>query len=451
MTTSDNFVYGEEYSRSYSLGFELVSNEWAGHLIESGFTVRYNDLERYALVQPAIMRQSRYTGEWSQGSNRNVFHTYNPEASWYLQDRWEYEGMVVSPGLRWEMFSPGTAGEIEIDNEDVDQNVTQYKTAFMPRLGFAFPITERDGFHFHYGRFVQFPGREYLFASQDPVGNAGILGNPNLEPKTTVQYSAGIVHQFTDHIAGQFSLYSKDIYDLISAAQVVDESTGAVLARYINKAYASSRGIELTLDKRYSDHYEFHFAYTYSFADGVASDTNFGSNPEGLAYLPNQELPLNWDQRHTLNLMVRFADPGVWSTSFDFSYGSGFPWTPADRFAKKADPMLENSERMPATFYLGIQFERHINFYGKRLSLQLQGLNVLNQDDVSLVTGGGFSPAMRSGAGHGGTAYVTETGKWGASLLDDANGDGETEFIPVYDPRTFGQHRLWRLGIGYYF
>ena len=271
--------------------------------------------------------------------------------------------MVVSPGLRWEMFSPGTAGKIEIDNEDVDQNVTQYKTAFMPRLGFAFPITERDGFHFHYGRFVQFPGREYLFASQDPVGNAGILGNPNLQPKTTVQYSAGIVHQFTDHIAGQFSLYSKDIYDLISAAQVVDESTrrgagplhqqGLCLVPWyrVDPGQALQRPLRVPLR-----------AYTYSFADGVASDTAFGSNPEGLAYLPNQELPLNWDQRHTLNLMVRFADPGVWSTSFDFSYGSGFPWTPADRFAKKADPMLENSERMPATFYLGIQLERHIKF-----------------------------------------------------------------------------------------
>ena len=66
-------------------------------------------------------------------------------------------------------------------------------------------------------------------------------------------------------------------------------STGQTLARYINKAYASARGIEVTLEKRYSDHYSFLFSYTYSFADGVASDTEFGANPEGLAYLPNQD------------------------------------------------------------------------------------------------------------------------------------------------------------------
>ncbi len=451
VTTSDNFTYFEEYSRTYSLGFELVSNRWQGHMIETGLGVRYNDLERYALTQPAIMRQSRFTGEWTQGGNRNIFHTYNPEGYWYAQDRWEYEGMVVNYGLRWDMFSPGSAAAIQLTNEDVDANVIKYKTAFQPRLGFAFPITERDGFHFHYGRFVQFPNREYLFASQDPVGNNGTLGNPNLQPETTVQYSAGIKHQFTDFIAGQFSLYSKDIYDLIAATQVTDETTGTTLDRYINQAYASARGIEVTLEKRYSNNYQFNFSYTYSFADGVASDSEFGSDPDGLEFLPNQELPLDWDQRHTLNLMLLLAEPGVWSSSFSFSYGSGFPWTPFDRFAKKQDPLLGNSERLPATYRLDIQLERNINFYGKRLSLQLQAWNILNQDIVENEGGRGISPGMINGAAYGGMSYLTETGKYGAALLQDADGDGEDEFIPFVDPRTFGQHRLFRFGIGYYF
>ncbi len=451
VTTSDNGTYFEEYSRTYSLGFELVSNRWEGHLVETGMGLRYNDLERYALANPAIMRQNRFTGQWSQGSNRNVFHTYNPEAFWYGQDRWEYEGMVVNYGLRWDMFSPGSAAAIELTNEDVDANVVKYKTAFQPRLGFAFPITERDGFHFHYGRFVQFPSREYLFASQDAVGNAGTLGNPNLEPETTVQYSAGIKHQFSDYIAGQFSLYSKDIYDLIAATTVTDQATCNTLARYINKAYASSRGIEMTLEKRYSDNYQFNFSYTYSFADGVASSSEFGAAPEGLQYLPNQELPLAWDQRHTLNLLLYLAEPGVWSTSFTFSYGSGFPWTPSDRFARRQDPMLENSERLPATYSLDIQFERTINFYGKRLSLQMQAFNLLNQDVISAPGGGGINPGMINGAGYAGMPYLTETGKFGAAILQDADGDGQDEYIPITDPRTFGAHRLFRVGIGYYF
>jgi outer membrane receptor protein involved in Fe transport len=449
VTTSDYPFYQEEYSRTYSMKFDLTSNRWEGHLVKTGLQLVYNDLERYALANPAIERQNRFTGDWTLGGNRNVFHTYNPEAGWYIQDRWEYEGMVVNFGVRWDMFSPGSAAEIELTNEDVDRNVIKYKTAMSPRLGFAFPITERDGFHFHYGRFIQFPGREYLFASQDPVGNAGTLGNPNLQPETTIQYQAGIKHQFTDFLAGQFAVYNKDIYDLIAATQVTDQATGNTLSRYINKAYASARGIELSLNRRFSQNFSFDITYTLSYADGVASSQEFGSNPEGLEFLPNTELPLDWDQRHTFNFLLRIAEPGVWNLGFTFTYGSGFPWTPIDRFARRQDPLLENSERLPATYSLDIQAERNINVYGQRLTLYLQGFNLINQDQVVTVQPGIF-PGMNN-ATNAGNPYLTETGKYGGAYLQDADGDGYDEFIPINDPRVFGQHRLFRLGIGWMF
>ena len=130
---------------------------------------------------------------------------------------------------------------------------------------------------------------------------------------------------------------------------------------------------------------------------------SFGSNPEGLEFLPNQELPLDWDQRHTLNLLLLLAEPGVWSSSFTFSYGSGFPWTPFDRFAKRQDPLLENSERLPATYSLDIQLERNINFYGKRLSLQLQALQPAEPGrGRQLRAAAGISPGMINGAAYGG-------------------------------------------------
>ena len=94
------------------------------------------------------------------------------------------------------------------------------------RLGFAFPITERDGFSFHYGRFIQFPDRDVLFSSQDPIGNQDVLGNPNLKSETTVGYQAGLKHQFNDYLAGSFAVYSKDIYDLIASTTVTDQVTG---------------------------------------------------------------------------------------------------------------------------------------------------------------------------------------------------------------------------------
>lgn len=445
ITTSDNAFYAEEYSRTYLSKFDITSTRWKGHLVKTGIQVQYNDIERKYLASPAIERQNRFTGEYSLGGNSNVFHTYNPEAAWYVQDRWSHEGMVVNYGFRWDMFSPGSAAAIELQNEDVNNNVIKYKHQFSPRLGFAFPITERDGFSFHYGRFIQPPPRSSLFSSQDPIGNTGTLGNPNLKSESTVAYQAGIKHQFTDFLAGTVAIYSRDIYDLIAATTVTDEETGNTLARYINKAYASSRGLEFTLDKRYNNKFEYSLNYTYAYADGVASSQEFGANPEGLEFLPNQELPLNWDIRHAFNFRLLLREPGSWSSSLEFSFNSGFPWTPGDRYARKQDPLLENSMRFPATYDLALQASRNVNLYGQKLLITMQARNLLNQDQI-LVTGAGLSPGMLQ-ASNAGNSYLTETGKYGGAYLQDANGDNYSEFIPIYDPRVFGMHRLFRVGV----
>ena len=433
----------------YSVDFDVTSQRYEGHWMKSGVRLVYNDLQNETLFQPARTQQDRFTGEFQLGLARNIYHTFNPEASFYVQDRWEYEGMVLNGGFRWDMFSPGSAASIDVKNEELDRNVFKYKHAVSPRLGFAFPITDRDGFHFHYGRFVQFPSRQFLFASQSTVGNLGTLGNPNLDAELTVQYQAGVNHQFNDFLAATFAVYNRDIYGLISATQVTDEATGNVLARYINKAYGNARGLELTLDRRMHNRWSFSVNYTYAFADGVASDQNFGANPNGLEFLPNQELPLNWDQRHAVAMSLRVAEPNVWATSVTFDYGSGFPWTPFFRFERRQDPLLENSERFPATYSLNLQAERNVNFYGQRLVLYLQGRNLLNEDVVQ-----GTQVNLNPGptrATVAGNSYLTETGKYGNAYLFDVDGDNINDFVPMNDPRVFGQHRLFRVGLGWFF
>ena len=143
------------------------------------------------------------------------------------------------------------------------------------------------------------------------------------------------------------------------------------------------------------------------------------------------------------------AEASAWDGSVNVSYGSGYPWTPNDRFAKRQDPLLENSERLPSTFDVTLQFRRYINFYGQRLTLELQGWNLLNQDNPE-GAGGGIFPGMNNATAAYGS-YLTETGKFGGAFLQDQNGDTFNEFIPIYDPRVFAQHRTFRIGLGWRF
>jgi outer membrane receptor protein involved in Fe transport len=357
--------------------------------------------------------------------------------------------MVVNGGVRYDFFSPGSGVGIEVHSNEIRRDVDRWKTQWSPRLGLAFPVTDRDVFHFHYGRFIQFPEKNLIFASQDVNASIGTLGNPNLDPESSISYQAGIKHQFTNDLSGQFALFNKDYFGLVSSIEITDDSTGTQNLRFINKAYASSRGIELQLNKNFSHNFAFDLAYTYSFADGVASDVDFGRNAQGLAYLPTGELPLDWDQRHTFNATVTLARTGDWSATTVYQYGSGLPWTPFFRFEKKQDPLLENSRRYPSSHTINFRGEKYFKIYGQDLRLFFDGRNLLDEKIVVDLAPAVF-PALRN-ATSGYTAYATETGQFGGAYLFDSDGDGRDEFFPVNDPRVYGQRRLFRIGLGFEF
>jgi len=450
VTAYDFPQYSDQRTIQYLMRADVTSEQLKGHRFRTGVQLIYNDLKDDERVNPAQRRFNSETGIWQQGLNVNVYNNFNTEGAYYIQDKWEYEGMVVNGGLRFEWFSTGNNDEITLRSAEIETEVDQWKTNISPRLGFAFPITDRDKFFFHYGRFTQWPSRVYLFKTQDPIGSLGTLGNPNLEPELTVSYQAGISHQFTDDIAGNFIVFNKDIYGLVSSTQVTD-SSGVQSFRFVNRTYASSRGLEVSLEKRLTRRLGFEVYYTYSFADGVASDADFGRSAQGLTHLPTDELPLNWDQRHTFNVTLRLQDRNRWGATAIYSYGSGLPWTPFDRFARLQDPTWENSRRLEPSHKLSVQGRKQFNIYERELTLFFEGRNLLD-DDILLP--GGTSPGVFPGmvsTGMDGGSYLTETGRYGGAYLQDINDDGWDEFNPVYDPTIWEQHRIWRVGIGFEF
>jgi hypothetical protein len=451
ITAYDYPFYRDRTSVTWLFKSDITSEQLQGHRLKSGVQFIYNELNQDDRIEPGRTRYNPSEETWQQGRNVNQFVNYNPEAAFYVQDKWDYEGMVVNAGLRLEYFSTGNNDEIAVRSSEVDQTVEVNKFNWSPRLGFAFPITDRDKFFFHYGRFTQWPNHAYLFATQDAIGTFGTLGNPNLGEELTISYQAGISHQFTEDIQGNFVVFNKDIYGLVSSTRVTDDSTNIQSIRYINKTYASSRGLEVSIEKRLTKHFGFEAYYTYSFADGVASDADFGRSAEGLTHLPTDELPLDWDQRHTFNFTLRLRDRNNWGATAIYSYGSGLPWTPVDRFARLQDPTWENSKRLPAIHQLSVQGRKKFSIYGRELTLFFEGRNLLDEDIlVPLGTEPTVFPDMVVANMDGGS-YLTETGRYGGAYLQDIDDDGRDDFIPVNDPTVWDQHRVWRVGFGFEF
>ena len=444
-TAYDYPRYSRRNSRTYLLKSDITTQRYRNHKLKGGVELQYNDLDNSVLTGAGRQREFRDP----YGFSRNVFHNFNPEGSFYVQDRWEYEGMVVNGGVRYDFFSPGSGVGVEVNSTEILRDVDRWETQLSPRLGLAFPITDRDVFHFHYGRFVQFPEKNFIFASQDVNAAIGTLGNPNLDPETSISYQAGIKHQFSQNVSGQFALFNKDYYGLVSSIEITDDSTGTQNFRFVNRAYASSRGVELSLDKEFSRNFATNLSYTYSFADGVASSADFGRQAAGLAYLPTGELPLDWDQRHTFNATVTIARSGDWSATTVYSFASGLPWTPSFRFEKKQDPLLENSRRFPSQHTINFRGEKFFKVYGQDLRLFFDGRNLLDQKIVV-----DPAPLVFPGLQNATTAYIeyaTEQNQFGGAFLNDSDGDGQDEFFAVNDPRVYGQRRLFRIGLGFEF
>jgi outer membrane receptor for ferrienterochelin and colicin len=434
VTHGDYPNWEERSSAVWNMKGDLTSQMLENHTFKMGYETKYNDVQLLDINFPLSWRDT------GPGAFRSEYRNFNPEGAFYVQDRWEHEGMVLNLGVRYDIFSPGQ----QIDSSELS---ARYKDEMSPRLGVAYPISERDVMSFHYGRFFQIPARRFVFENrgrQDPVN---VRGNPDLEPETNVAYQMGVQHQFSRNVYGTFSVWFKDIFGLISVRPEEDPETGLTINRYVNNDYASARGVDLKMTKRFSDHWSAEINYSYQLATGIASDPQEGQQYEAdMLYFPIAEQPLSWDQRHTFNTQLRLRDPGNWGVSMLWLYGSGYPFTPVLPDQKRTDPEDVNSERLPSTSDLRMQADKYFRIWGQNVTFFVEARNMLDAKNIRLLEPSNFPNPYIDNQPY--TLYYTATGVAGGAYRDDLDGDGLDEFVPVNDPRVFDEGRLIRVGLG---
>ncbi|HLQ67272.1 MAG TPA: TonB-dependent receptor [Candidatus Limnocylindrales bacterium] len=438
VTNGDYPSYERRKTSTYTVNGDLSKRIGAQNFMIGG-DFNYNDLQ-YLLTQfPNILDASG-----NYGATRDEFRNFNPEGSFFVQDRWQYEGMVLNAGMRYDNFSVGN----QVDRRLVDHPV---KTQWSPRIGIAYPISDRDVMSFHYGRLFQVPDRLYIYQGRNISAEA--RGNPNLEPQTTIAYQLGVQHLFSKEIYGQFGVYFKDIFGLLTTVDQEIPGFSITVPTRVNGDYASSRGIEVTLIKQHSHGFSGEINYTYGNSTGTASDPNRALGSSGNLrdqFKPTSEQPLDWDQRHTLSGTLRLGNEKDWAATFVYQFGTGLPYTPEQRQQRRLDPTLTNSLRLPSTSTLAVQAERFFKVWGQSVTFYMQGTNLLDAKNI-----GDIQPTLwpdNQVNSHSYLVYYTETGRAGGAFLTaDQNGDGREDWFPVNDPRVFEQGRVIRVGLGVQF
>ncbi|MBU0741299.1 TonB-dependent receptor [bacterium] len=386
--------------------------------------------------------------------NEDIFKVHPIEGAVYFQDTVNYRGMVVNAGLRLDAWAPGREVEHVMDHnseylfitpemkdEFYDNTVEfwlrSWKMRVSPRLGVSFPVTEKDKFFFNYGHFSQWPRYAYVYPQlqAQSASEIQLLGNPNLDPKITVEYETGIQHEFPGLWSVGVTFFNRDIFGYaksvrmntvdIGAADTPDPNDEGTVTiepvRYFNGDSARSLGVELTVIKRTTRFLSGSASLELSSSTGTNSDADQGyletvyegssstaTNAGGLA-----RTPLLWDKpwRVSVNLdfsvfererprLLGLTLPPNWSLNLLFSAESGQRYTPR-AFADPDNPINGdyidgdyNSGLGPAKSMLNLRLNKFWNLTRRqRLTFFVEVRNLFNHRDYRRVnswTGDGY-------------------------------------------------------------
>jgi len=256
----------------------------------------------------------------------------------------------------------------------------------------AFPISANGVVHFSYGHFLQLPRYEYLY--QNPKfklgvnsGNAGLMGNTDLEPQKTVKGEIGIQQQIGDDMSIDATVFFEDFRNLTGTQtqDIVVFGGAQTYSQYINSDFGYARGFVLKFSKRFSGGLAAYIDYTYSDTKGNSSDPADSRNAALGGALPETFIaPLNWDQTHTLNLSVSYAQARDWGFSIIGNFFSGQPYTPAvnknTRVTQNAFP--RNSDIKPSIVNVDFRVYKDFEFSTTVLTVFLRVFNLLDFDNA---------------------------------------------------------------------
>jgi hypothetical protein len=344
---------------------------------------------------------------WPSGAQFVDRYTRTPfEFAAYLQDKIEYNYLIVNVGLRFDYVDPKATmwpdihrfGYFDEDNNWVKADEVQVdpKTQLSPRIGLAHPITEDAVLHFSYGHFFQYPDYNSLYynSRKDLTTSLPLIGNPDVKAQKTISFEAGIKYGLSETWALDVTAWYKDITDLLSTLHISYLSQDYVV--FYNSDYASVKGIDLTLYKRYSDYFSGSIDYTYMVAKGNNSQP-LGGYFDAFAQeeVPHQEYFLDFDQRHKVALNLNFFVPeggGIdllgmnlfsnFNLNLIIRANSGLPYTPY------VDPTVRidvNSGRKPWISTVDLRMLQKIPFTGFALSLFLEVTNLFDTENVVFV------------------------------------------------------------------
>ncbi|MFQ5769752.1 MAG: TonB-dependent receptor domain-containing protein [bacterium] len=421
--------YWADTTRTYQIAIDVTSQVTRNHLLKAGVDVRILDMFHRLENAWSTPVDEIVVGTDEEGNlitksfeSHKAYADSRPiEWAGYLQDKMEFEsiGMILNAGVRFERWS---IGEQYMENPDIPMETpllpTQPKTRVSPRLGISYPISDKAAFHFAYGHFYQFPSYVDLLSGVNEKGrypdrpNLQDIGlaifNPNVNPEKSVTYEAGVQTELMTDVSLNITAFYRELADLVGVTWV--QTAGYVY--FDNVDFGNSKGLELTLNKRFSNYFSSRINYTVSQTLISTSSPMTAAQTVSSAPIAYRSFLADWDRTHDLAALVLVSDPKSWAISLNAKLKSGRPYSVLAE--------QKNTERMPWNVNVDLKLSKYFKFFGFKETFYVQIYNVLDRRNIYSV--------------------FKITGKW------DDDGDPGTPYAYDANPRRISDGRRVRIG-----
>ncbi len=252
----------------------------------------------------------------------------------------------------WQILPPRLSASVGIR---ADHSTFTEEWVYSPRLALNFMLTPRLALRGGWGHYYQAPNFVSLYERFEQEIAWNLFETIRLQTERAVQYLAALEWKPQPAYTAKVEWFYKDLDRLVMLTDSTENNVPN------NDGQGFVRGFELFL-KRDPD--------LETWLSGWASYSYSVAKEKG----PLEELHYrDFDQRHTLNIILSVKPFKHWFVDSRLSYGSGFPWTPVTQDSR-GYPIFDddgvvwgpaNSERYPAYSRWDLRLSWNRRLFGK--------------------------------------------------------------------------------------
>jgi hypothetical protein len=396
-------------------------------------------------------------------------------AAVYVEGQAHGEDFVVTVGLRYDQFDPGTG---------VPESVVGARRSLNPRVAFS-TVLRGATFVASWGRFSQAPDFQYLVdAAFDDTLRTGRFrrGNPNIGFEDATQYEFSLRTRPSANTTIRLNVFNKLLDGLVGSVPLGVNPDSTIFGNF---DFGNVKGAEVIFDRAFVQGWGVRAAYSVQRAQATATDAfqlvrRIRIGPTGDTINPARvEFPLDYDRRHSLTLIGQGRVPDGWGPSVArirplvgieaamiVRVSSGLPFTMTNA---AGDTLigLPNSHRLPPLSTVDLLVRRPLRIGGRQGTLYMDLRNLLNRRNIEAVRRDTGEPDLTESGitALAETAYLRhpeaipyESPRYRSAADLNGNGliEGRNELYPLFlaaardytQPLfSYGPPRMFRLGV----